>query len=275
MKNSHPKNQDHLKISINNADFNCKVLGQGPKFVIAFHGFGQNNNCYSFLAKENTQYTIYSFDLPFHGGTTIHDNTAPLSSDEIYELVKALLEKTNIDTFSLLAFSIGARLTLPIIGKFGSIIDHFWLLAPDGISNNFWFGLSTGSKVMRSLFRKVLDRSSWFLWTGNLLKSMRLLDHRKSEFVFKSIETSDKRNQVYNTWVFLRELKFDEIQLVDSINQYKLDVTFVLGENDKVIPPHKLGLIAKRIKNSKVVILPCGHHNLIKNFSEWIKNEKV
>ena len=54
-----------IKINITNGEYCCRVLGNGGKNVIAFHGFGQDGSAFLPVAIKNPSFTIYSFDLPF------------------------------------------------------------------------------------------------------------------------------------------------------------------------------------------------------------------
>ena len=101
------ENRTYININTDNAKFNCRVLGNGTKNAIAFHGFGQDGNAFLPVAIQNPGYTIYSFDLPFHGYTKIDNPSLCLSGKDVAELVQKLMVHTGIEKFSLLGFSMG------------------------------------------------------------------------------------------------------------------------------------------------------------------------
>ena len=196
------QNKD-IKIIITNAEFNCKVLGHGVKNIIAFHGFGQDGNSFLPLVSKNPEYTIYSIELPFHGETIIHNPSISIAHWDVIELVEKLINLLSKEKFSLIGFSIGAKLLFPVIEKFYSRIENVWLLAPDGITPNFWYRMATGTHLMRQLFRFCLNYYQIIKRLGYGLQFMHLVDEGTLSFILKSTNSRENREQVYNIWIFL------------------------------------------------------------------------
>lgn len=269
MKDFHTKQKKDIKISITNAEFNCRILGNGAKNVIAFHGFGQDGNSFLPVTIKNPEYTIYSVDLPFHGKTKITDPSLSLSNREVIELVQKLLDLFAIKRFSLLGFSIGAKLLYPALERFYSIVDNVWLLAPDGITVNFWYRTATKNRLMRYLFRIILNYPQILKQLGNGFKSINLIDKRTLIFVLKSIDTKEKREQIFYLWTYLRKLNLNRDMLSKVLNKSNIFVLFILGEKDHIIPKSKVAPLFGKIHNSKAVTLSCGHQKLIGYFAEW------
>ncbi len=263
------KHQKNIRITITNAEFNCRVLGNGTINLIAFHGFGQDGNAFLPVAIQNPKYTIYSFDLPFHGETLIRKPSRSLRSQEVIELIQKLIDQFAIDRFSLMGFSIGAKFLFPILEEFYSQIEHVWLLAPDGIKLNFWYRAATGTRLMRYLFRTALHNYKFMNGLGNLTLSLKIMEKSTILFAIKSINTSEKRKQVYYVWTYLWKLKLNSAAVSNKLNETKAPVYFILGERDKIIPKSMVMPLIKKLNNSKVVTLACGHQSLIGNFVEW------
>lgn len=262
-----------LKIKISNGDFNCRVLGKGRKNIIAFHGFGQDGNIFIPMINSTANYTIYSFDLPFHGKSEINEKTSYFSKDEIVGLVQELLDETGITQFSILAFSIGAKFTFPIIESFGSRIENIWLLAPDGIYENFWYRLFTNNPLTRHLLQFLLKKQLLLERVAGLLLNFKLIDHELTAMAKNSATTKEKREQVYNTWIYVKNLKWNAESLNKVLKKNKLRIYIMLGTNDRIISKPKIERESKHIDNLEVILLSCGHHNLIKKFSEWMQLE--
>lgn len=263
------KYQKNTRIPITNAEFNCRVLGNGTINLIAFHGFGQDGFAFSPVAIQNPKYTIYSFDLPFHGETLIRNPSLSFRSHEVIELIQKLMDQFAIDRFSLMGFSIGAKLLFPIIEAFHSQIEKVWLLAPDGIKLNFWYRAATGTRLMRYLFRTALHNYKFLNGLGNLMLSLKIMDKSTILFAMKSINTNEKRKQVYYIWTYLRKLKLNSVAVSNKLNETNPPIYFILGERDKIIPKSIVMPLIKKLNNSKVVTLACGHQSLIGNFAEW------
>lgn len=258
-----------FKINITNAEFNCRVLGNGEINLIAFHGFGQDGNAFSPVAIQNPKYTIYSFDLPFHGETIIRNPSLSFRSHEVIELIQKLIDQFAIDRFSLMGFSIGAKFLFPILEAFHLQIEKVWLLAPDGIKLNFWYRAATGTRLMRYLFRTALHNYKFLNGLGNLTLSLKIMDKSTILFAMKSINTSEKREQVYYIWTYLRKLKLNSVAVSNKLNETNAPIYFMLGEHDKIIPLSMIEPLFKKLNNSKAVTLACGHQRLIENFTEW------
>lgn len=269
MKDFHRKQKKDIKISITNAEFNCRVLGNGEKNVIAFHGFGQDGNSFLPVAIKIPEYTIYSFDLPFHGETKFQDPSHFLTNQEVVELIKKLTDLIAIERFSLIGFSIGAKLLFPVLEKFYSRVENVWLLAPDGIKINLWYRVATGTRLMRYLFRSILNNPQMVKRFGNWIQFINLLDKKTLFFALKSIDTKNKRDQVYYIWTCLRKLHLNPGRTSELVNKSNISVLFILGEKDLLIPESKIIPLSGNLKNSKIVTLTCGHQKLIEYFADW------
>jgi len=250
-------------------------MGNGKKKFIAFHGFGQDGNVFLPLLSNNNDVTIYSFDLPYHGNTIIHDPFIAITYEDIQDVVQQLMKRTSIDKFSLLGFSIGAKLLFPILTKFQTNINEVWLLAPDGIKKNFWYGVATESHPGRFLFRLILNYPTVLKRAGHLLQSIGLVDQKTLLFAIKSIDTQKKRDQVYHTWTYLRKLKFNLNVLVGILNAEKIPVYFVIGTADQVIDKSSITLFHQKLINSTVIELSSGHQNLVNRFADWYSKHSV
>lgn len=267
LKEYHSIENKSLKITLNNTVFNCRVLGNGPKKIIAFHGFGQDGEAFLPIAIKNPQYTLYSFDLPFHGETNIPVNTKCISHLQVVDLIVELINLTKIKNFSILGFSIGAKFVFPIIEKFSPIISKAWLLAPDGIYVNYWYRLATGTLLSRNIFRKALKYPLMLEKMGEVLNSINLIDKRTLLFFRKSINTEKKRLRLHFTWIYLRKLIFNPSDLTKSLNESGFVLSIFLGVHDEIISKSKIEYCMKGISQYKLNMLPCEHHDLINCFA--------
>lgn len=269
LKDIHLKHQKNISINIPNVDFNCRVLGNGAINVIAFHGFGQDGNAFAPVAMQNPIFTIYSFDLPFHGETIIQNPFFCLTSQELRELIQKLITQVKLERFSLMGYSIGSKLIFPILEEFLSRIDHVWLLAPDGITLNFWYRAATRTHLMRFLFQKTVHNYQLLKGLGNLILSLNFMDKSTILFAMKSMNTQEKREQIYHIWTYLRKLKLFHASISSKLNEMNVPVCFILGDRDSIITLSKAEPLIKKLHNSTVVTLSCGHQRLIEHFSEW------
>ena len=249
-------------------------MDDGEKNVISFHGFGQDDKTYTVLLNNCPECTIYAFDLPFHGGTKINKQGSILFSEDLHELMTQLIDKAGISQFSIIAFSIGAKMAFPIIEKYASMIDRIWLIAPDGIQSNFWYQLLTRNRMMRFIFQKAMKKPGIVLSVVRLLKSLNVLNRQIATLTAKSINTRKQRDRVFHTWTYLRKLNYRRADLSRILGQVGIRVIFILGENDHVIPVSGIKKMNSALNNSEIIMLPCGHFNLIKCFSGWLTSNE-
>lgn len=243
--------------------------GDGQQVVLLFHGFGQDKNIFDRLATTHFKsYTLYAFDLFFHGLSTWGHNEEPLEKQFWVNCMEAFFVKNRIKKFSVVGFSLGGRFALSLVEGFPKQIDHLYLLAPDGIKTSFWYSLATYPILFRKLFKSMIDHPNRFFRIANTLHKLNVMDKGLIRFAESQMNTEEKRNRVYYSWVVFRHLSFNQKKLSELLVRYPISVTLVLGEFDKVITRSNLDPFIKRIPQIKLVLLRCGHNDLIQVFSQ-------
>lgn len=265
LKITHLEKSKNIKISINNAEFYCRVLGNGQKKIIAFHGFRQDGNAFSLFAANNPDYTFYCFDLPFHGNTKISDHNTCLTDGDIVSMVSKLADKTGINHFSLIGFSIGAKLIYPIVRQLSEKTDAVYLIAPDGIKLNFWYRTATSTSLMRRIFQFLLQKPDRLRKIIILLHTLHITDKKTMKFVLNSVNSKAAGERVFKTWIYLRNLKPDINKLTKQIERDKVKVIFFIGAFDKLIPKDDILRLSTRLSDTKTIIEECGHQSLFKH----------
>ena len=257
--------------------FDNKVLhyiryGEGSKVVLAFHGFGQTGTAFqSFASALGSDYSVYSFDLPFHGQSDWKSTEEPLSKSAWRNLVQAFLVEQVIDHFSLAGFSLGGKLALATLEAFPARIKTVMLLAPDGIKTNFWYNLATYPSMLRNYFKSLILKPKSYFYFLSLIERLHLMDKGILKLASSQMQTVKKRRRVYYTWVVLRHLFFDPKTLALLINKHGVDVTFYLGEYDKVITRNNLQSFLDQLDHYDLHELRSGHFTLIENAAKYIR----
>src|ERR1700741_765271 len=89
------------------ASLHYSVYGNGSKPIFLFHGFGLNGTIFYELEKVLAEeYTLYNFDLFFHGKSEWRTLEEPMSEEFWTELVTEFIREKNLPSFSLLGYSI-------------------------------------------------------------------------------------------------------------------------------------------------------------------------
>src|SRR6185369_8313514 len=97
-------------------------------------------------------------------------------------------------------FSVGAKFVLATVELFPERINKIVLLAPDGIKNNFWYSLATGTSLMRSLFRSLILKPKRLQTLIKLLKFFHFENKNLLRFAEFQLGTEERRQRVYNSW---------------------------------------------------------------------------
>ncbi|MFZ1809335.1 MAG: alpha/beta hydrolase [Cyclobacteriaceae bacterium] len=247
--------------------------GNGPQHLLIFHGFGQDHTAFHSLANElNEKFTLYSFDLFFHGKSQWPHKETPLSKHYWKELLDRFLNKKGIENFSVMGFSLGGKFALASIEAFPSRISSVYLLAPDGIKTNIWYSLATYPVALRWLFKSMILKPGRFQSIVNGARKLNLVDRGVGKFAESQMNTEEKRKRVYYSWVVFRQLQFNLNAIASIINSNHISLHLLVGQFDKIITAKNMDRLLKRIPNHHFQILETGHNGLIEKSIEALRN---
>lgn len=237
--------------------------GSGSKILLAFHGFGQDHQVFKSLPTNFPEYTVFSFDIFFHGNSEWSYGERPLEKEFWNRLMHQFFVEHNISSFSVLGYSMGGKFALALTERFPELLNEIFLLAPDGIKTSFWYSLATYPLLLRSLFKSMILKPERFQSITSFARTLHFLDKGILRFAETQMNTEEKRKQVYYAWVVFRHLKFDIAQIATLINSNNISLTLVLGKHDKIITEKNMGKLLKSVKKYKLEILETGHNGLI------------
>ncbi|WP_266369270.1 alpha/beta fold hydrolase [Tellurirhabdus rosea] len=240
-----------------------RQLSTGPRVLLAFHGIGQDCACFEPLARAlDGQYTVYSFDLFFHGlNRTLPD--AALTKTRWQQILEEFLAAKGIQRFSVVGFSMGGKFALATAEVLTSRVDELWLLAPDGITVSPYYRLATETAAGRSLFRYFLKHMALFHRLGHFLSSLKLVDRSALRFAESTLSTPEQRERVYNSWIYFRDLRPDLNVLSTTLNHSAIRTRFFFGSFDRVLPVSFTTPLTRHLHSYELTVLKTGHHRLI------------
>jgi pimeloyl-ACP methyl ester carboxylesterase len=240
-----------------------RIVGNGSVSLLAFHGFGQTSRVFWPLEKVNgNPFTVYAFDLPFHGNSLSGSNQL-LTKTDWQRLVNGFLQNHRIKRFALMGFSLGGRFALTTAELFSDRITGLYLIAPDGITRNFWYNLATRSACGRRLFRYVLTHLPVLTNLGYSLTKLGLLNRTVMRFVEHSISTHAQRELVYQVWTQTRLIWPTITDLSQMLKQHNVPVWVFLGAFDRIIPGHYVWPLFRHLPTYQLTIFKTGHNRLI------------
>lgn len=232
--------------------------------MLAFHGYGQSSAYYLPMEKVvGDDYTIYAFDLFFHGESKLHKEMTLLTKPYLQEMIGRFLGEQQIQRFSVTGFSMGGKFALTLVEGFAEHMDELFLIAPDGIKTSFWYNIATYPGWLQQLFKRTVVKPGAFFKLLHVLNRYNLIHKSLIRFAHHQMDSTEKRLRVYRSWVGLRDLSFDIRHIVKLLNQHQIPVVMFLGEYDQVISPKRVGVFVKALDKGKLVMLKAGHSHLL------------
>lgn len=248
-----------LNINYRSSAIHCLRIGSGPKAVLAFHGFSEDAAGFLELAPAfGAEYAVYAFDFPWHGRTRWNEKD-PLTLDDLQAIVQQLLLQEGIRKFSLMGFSMGGRLCLCLAEAFAGQLESVFLMAPDGIRTHRVFNVAVYPVWGRWLFRIVTRRPGLFFYLVKLLYRNRQISRFLYEFTLNHMDTREKRERIFQTWVSLKHFVPNLPRVTQVLNAHEIPVHLFFGEYDKVIRPDVGRELMAGMRNATLDVVPKGH----------------
>lgn len=251
-------------IEYDKARLHYSRFGEGDRIILLFHGFGQSGTHFQHLAKAlGHKYTVYIFDLFYHGNSFWNNGDEPLTKAKWAEIIGAFIKKNNIKKFSMAGFSLGAKFVLATLEAFPKRVNEIIFIAPDGIKTNFWYSLATYPPLLRKYFKSLIVKPKSFYWLLSFLNKLNLMDKGILKFATSQMNTVKKRRRVYYAWVVFRKLKFNMVEIAAIINDNDIKVIMYLGAYDRIITEKNMSGLLNKLNYCKLEILKAGHNSLV------------
>lgn len=264
-------NYHHFKHQ--NAVLGYSKAGSGSQPLLIFHGFGQDHAVFNALVEElGEKFTLYSFDLFFHGQSDWPFDEVPLSKSYWKDLFDHFLNENKLQSFSLMGFSLGGKFALATLEAFPEKIKSIFFLAPDGIKTNFWYILATYPLLLRIVFKKMIVHPGLFLSFIKMARSLGLIDQGVIRFAQSQMDTEEKRRRVYYSWVVFRQLKFDMKTIAAIINANEIQTHIFIGKYDKIITASDMNRLVSKLQIPNLQLLDTGHNGVISQSLKILRN---
>jgi len=214
-------------------------FGHGPATLLAFHGFGQQPEVfYNLEASLGKHFTVYSFALFHHGGSTYPPGKSPdepLDLETFRELLEAFCTANNIGEFSLMGYSLGGKVALQYMQLMPERVRSLILLAPDGIKKSFWYHYATQNTRGKKLFRKMVQRPDLFFRLIKYLRMMGIVSGKMEKFTISQFSDEVKRKKVFNVWNTYSLLLPKVSKTRETIRSYRIPTVIFTGTYDPVL----------------------------------------
>ncbi len=244
-------------MSAGSGNLHYQAIGNGNKIVVAFHGYGEQASVYNVFGPcLGQQYTILSFDLPFHGSSTWGAN--PLTHDCLKNLIEEVLATYHVNKVTLMGYSIGARVCLAAMYASPTRIDTMLLMAADGLMVNRFYQFATKTMVGSWLFRTFLQGDT-IVSLLHWCRKFHIVPNLLYRLAIHSVGSAAKRAQLLQAWPSLRTLVHKPAHLRQTIQQKGILVHLYMGARDKILPPVLGHKFANELPSIQLHILDRGH----------------
>jgi pimeloyl-ACP methyl ester carboxylesterase len=252
-------------------DLHHHKLGHGPNILLAFHGIGQDGvGCFQAFADNlGDHYTIYAFDLFFHGKSADLEHIDLVTKAIWTQTLKTFLSKENISRFDIVGFSMGGRFALATLESFSNRIDKAFLIAPDGISEHPLYTLASRFVPSRMLFHWLMQNPQTLFKTAEILQKVGIVNSSLYRFTMHVLNTPEKRQSIYNSWTAFRKLHFDIPALYRITRSNQVDLYLFVGRYDKLLKASDVKKLSKLIDPQKFIILKSGHSHLVDMVADY------
>lgn len=248
-------------------------LGSGSKKMLCFHGYGQGKEYFEPLIQALPEYSLYSFDLFFHGQSVWDEGDTPLTKEVWQEFFLVFLEKEGVEKFSVCGFSMGAKFALACVEAFPQKVEKITLMAPDGIKPPFLYSMVTNIGLFRRIFKIQIDHPSVFFALAEVMEKLGFMDKSVVRFAKKQMMDPENRSRVYHTWVVFRKLKFNLKALAKIMNIEGIELDIYLGSHDKMITRKSMLQLVRHTDHYRLHMINSAHSSLIFNTAKFIRNK--
>ncbi len=248
--------------------FAYSLHGQGERFVICIHGFGQSHALFNtFTDKLQAGYQVISLDLLYHGNSSWPRKA--FSVENWHILVDQLIKKHDIKRFTLVAYSLGGRFALTLLSRFAPMVEQIYLIAPDGLRTSLWYKLAVHPLYLKSIFYYIIHKPKLFFLLKKSLQRARLVSTWLGKFADHQMRRKSQRLKIYYTWTNFRYISVQTPKLIKLLNQTSIDLIVYIGRYDRVILPQKNKNVLQNIPNCQIIELEASHSGV---FEQAIKD---
>lgn len=249
-------------------------FGNGENAMFCFHGYGMHGKQFKILEPIlGDKYTFYGFDLFFHEGTKLKDQSLAavkrgISKKELATLINDFCIAHQIEKCVVIGYSMGTHYATAITEELPNLITGFIAVAPSCLNPGMLVkGLSKYNLGNLLLEKLVLSKKALTNML-NFCKRMRFIDQIGYDILNKEIATPELRFSLYASFVYLRFLKTNEEKFINSLKQHQQKPIFIFGKRDVMYPPKIGNSFFKKIKSAQLIILDENHEMINENFAK-------
>lgn len=246
-------------------DLHYYKFGQGSKIMLCFHGYGMHGKQFKLLEGElGAQYTFYGFDLFFHKGTKIRDNSLQhvkkgLSKTDLCGLIADFCDQHSIDRFSVIGYSMGTHYATALAELLPHRIIEYIVIAPSCLKPGATLLFLSRNRFGNKVLEKMALSQNGMLRMLKVCRQLKIIDDKAHQILFKEIATPELRFGFYACATYLRLLHTDIKLLIKSLNSENVRSIFIFGSRDAMYPPSIGNRVIPKLANGEIIVLDESH----------------
>lgn len=255
-------------IQYKSSTINYYKYGVGKRILFCLHGYGEDGTSFSFLEEViGKDFTFYAIDFPFHGETIWQENE-PFTSNDVITIFNKIDTQKN-EKFSLLAYSMGGRVAMYLMQIIPDKIEDVVLVAPDGLHVNFWYFISTRTRIGNKLFKNAMQHPKLFFGVLNFGSSTKLVNKSIIKFVHHFLDDATEREMLYKRWTAMQKFKPHLATIKKIAVEKNIQLRFLFGEYDRIILSKRAGIFSNT-KNIHIQTIEAGHLLMKEKYTSYI-----
>lgn len=230
-------------IDVDGLKIHYKIVGQGPTILI-LHGWGSKSDRWVRVAELLSQnnFSVVVPDLPGFGKSAAPP--VPWGTEDYCNFIEQFIQKIGLQSFYLLGHSFGGGLAAVYAAAAPRRVKKLLLFASAIVRRK------TIKKKVFEIISKVFKIFSFIPLYPLFRKAVYKYIIRRSDYPY----TSGSMKETY--WKVIRH------DLSSDLSSIQAPTLIIWGDKDDVIPVADAYLIQEKIKNSQVMIISGGDHDI-------------
>ncbi|WP_027002995.1 alpha/beta fold hydrolase [Hugenholtzia roseola] len=222
---------------------------KAKKYLIFFGGLGQQAAHLKLQTRYPDRHLLIFTPHFYEVGKVLEKREIQLCLSNLFDLYQ-------IQTFTLLGYSLGSRLAMEVALLFPEKVEKLTLLAPDGILPNFWYRAATS------------------FWGSPLFQIFLKLERNKHFFSKLILSGLDFSKKLGGKFLLFREVLFflqSEKKTQELENQWLLYAKIEARENRKQLFPASKNKAAWQGFETELIVAESDALLFVKKFKKWQK----
>lgn len=243
-----------------------REFGSGDAVAVFFHGYGESTSSNeAFVGQLAKHQRVIAIDLPYHGEQELQDGKAFIES------VAQLLDSLHMETYSILAYSLGAHYAFGLLQFSPNQTQSVHLIAPDGLVPNNPQRWMLHTKPGNWMFKHFILKPGIYQNALKVVARLGILNRKAADFYLKSVERRTNRFLLFVRWIAAHSLIANYTEFYHWLNTHQPNIHLYMGKYDKVIPLKKARKFKAKVPHVKIHEFDLGHRMLRKEVADGVK----